>query len=65
MHFGIFVLFAFLLCYRDWSVVAVAAGVNALHHVSFDYLCHVYRSSIQTIWLPSAPQNGGLSAQSD
>ena len=38
VHFGIFVLLAFLLCYRDWSVIAVAATVIAVHHFSFDYL---------------------------
>ncbi|MBC7501943.1 MAG: chemotaxis protein, partial [Herminiimonas sp.] len=38
LHFGIFVLLAFLLCYRDWSVIATAAVVIALHHFSFDYL---------------------------
>ncbi len=38
VHFGIFVMLAFLLCYRDWSVVVVAAGVIAVHHLSFDYL---------------------------
>jgi methyl-accepting chemotaxis protein len=37
-HFGIFVLLAFLLCYRDWSVVVVAAAVIAVHHLSFNYL---------------------------
>jgi len=38
VHFGIFVLLAFLLCYRDWSVIVAAAGVVALHHLSFNYL---------------------------
>ena len=38
LHFGLFVALAFLLCYRDWSVIAVAAGVTALHHLSFNYL---------------------------
>ncbi|MES2757475.1 MAG: methyl-accepting chemotaxis protein [Pseudomonadota bacterium] len=38
LHFGIFVLLAFLLCYRDWFVIVVAAGVIALHHLSFNYL---------------------------
>ena len=38
LHFGIFVLLAFLLCYRDWSVVVVAAGVIAVHHLSFNYM---------------------------
>ena len=38
VHFGIFVLLAFLLCYRDWSVIVVAAAVIAVHHLLFDYL---------------------------
>ncbi|MFT5588486.1 MAG: methyl-accepting chemotaxis protein [Bradyrhizobium sp.] len=37
-HFGIFVLLAILLCYRDWSVILIAAGVIAIHHFSFSYL---------------------------
>lgn len=37
LHFGIFVLLAFLLCYRDWIVVVIAATTIALHHVSFNY----------------------------
>ena len=38
LHFGIFVLLAFLLCYRDWKVILVAAGVIAVHHLSFNFL---------------------------
>jgi len=38
LHFGIFVLLAFLLCYRDWKVILVAATVIAIHHLSFSYL---------------------------
>lgn len=38
LHFGIFVLLAMLLCYRDWMVIVTAAGVAALHHLSFNYL---------------------------
>ncbi|MFA9216296.1 MAG: methyl-accepting chemotaxis protein [Sphingomonadaceae bacterium] len=38
LHFGIFVLLAFLLCYRDWIVIVVAATTIALHHLSFNYL---------------------------
>lgn len=38
VHFGIFVLLAFLLYYRDWRTVVIAAGVIAVHHVSFYYL---------------------------
>lgn len=38
LHFGIFVLLAFLLCYRDWLVVVIGAATIALHHVSFNFL---------------------------
>ncbi|WP_304514952.1 methyl-accepting chemotaxis protein [Duganella sp. sic0402] len=38
LHFGIFVYLAFLLAYRDWRPIVVAAGVIAVHHLSFHYL---------------------------
>ncbi|OIQ98513.1 putative methyl-accepting chemotaxis protein YoaH [mine drainage metagenome] len=38
LHFGIFVLLAFLLIYRDWLVIIIAAAVIAVHHFSFNYL---------------------------
>jgi methyl-accepting chemotaxis protein len=38
VHFGIFVLMAFLLFYEDWRVIVVAAAVVAVHHVLFNYL---------------------------
>ncbi|MET3105611.1 methyl-accepting chemotaxis protein [Oxalobacteraceae bacterium GrIS 2.11] len=38
LHFGLFVMLAFLLVYRDWSVIVVAAAAIALHHLSFNYL---------------------------
>lgn len=38
LHFGIFVYLAFLLCYRDWRPILVAAIVVALHHLSFRFL---------------------------
>jgi methyl-accepting chemotaxis protein len=38
LHFGVFVLLAFLLCYRDWVVIVIAAVVIAVHHLSFSYL---------------------------
>ena len=41
VHFGIFVLLAFLLIYRDWFVIVVAAAVIAVHHLSFNYLQQV------------------------
>jgi methyl-accepting chemotaxis protein len=38
LHFGIFVYLAFLLAYRDWRPIVVAAAVIAVHHLSFHYL---------------------------
>ena len=35
MHFGIFVLLAVLVYYRDWLPILVAAGVIAAHHIVF------------------------------
>lgn len=35
MHFGIFVLLAFLVYYRDWLPIVVAAAVIAVHHLVF------------------------------
>jgi len=37
LHFGVFVLLAFLLFYRDWIPLVVAAAVIAVHHVALDY----------------------------
>jgi methyl-accepting chemotaxis protein len=34
MHFGIFVLLAFLVYYRDWLPIVVGAAVIATHHLS-------------------------------
>jgi methyl-accepting chemotaxis protein len=38
LHFGIFVLLAFLLYYQDWLVIVWAAAVIALHHLACNYL---------------------------
>lgn len=38
IHFGVFVLLALLLFYRDWLPIVVAAGIIAVHHVAFFYL---------------------------
>ncbi|WP_407290645.1 methyl-accepting chemotaxis protein [Stutzerimonas zhaodongensis] len=35
MHFGIFALLAFLVCYRDWLPIVVAAVTIAVHHLAF------------------------------
>jgi methyl-accepting chemotaxis protein len=37
-HFGVFVLLAMLLYYRDWLPVIVAAATIAVHHLSFYYM---------------------------
>ncbi|MCG2583594.1 methyl-accepting chemotaxis protein [Massilia sp. TS11] len=38
LHFGVFVLLAFLVVYRDWRVILVGAGVVAVHHLCFNQL---------------------------
>ena len=38
LHFGVFVFLAFLMVYRDWLPIVVAAGTIAVHHVLFDRL---------------------------
>lgn len=38
IHFGIFVLLAFLLAYQDWRPIVVAAAVIAVHHLGFHFL---------------------------
>ena len=38
VHFGIFGLLAFLLYYRDWLVIVIAATVIAVHHLTFNFL---------------------------
>ncbi|WP_279824062.1 methyl-accepting chemotaxis protein [Pseudomonas sp. GD03944] len=35
MHFSVFVLLAFLVYYRDWLPILLAAGVIAVHHLVF------------------------------
>ncbi|MBD9368262.1 methyl-accepting chemotaxis protein [Xanthomonas sp. XNM01] len=37
-HFGVILLIALLLCYRDWLPIVVAAGTIAVHHVAFFWL---------------------------
>ena len=38
MHFGVFVVLALLLYYRDWLPVVVAAVAIAIHHLAFYWL---------------------------
>jgi methyl-accepting chemotaxis protein len=37
-HFGVFVLLALLMAYRDWRPIVLAAALVAVHHVAFDRL---------------------------
>jgi methyl-accepting chemotaxis protein len=37
-HFGVFVTLSFLLLYRDWRPILLAAGLIAVHHIAFDRL---------------------------
>ena len=37
-HFGVFVVIAFLMVYRDWQVIIFGASLFLLHHVAFDRL---------------------------
>ena len=37
-HFGIFVLLAFLLYYRDWRPIVVASALIAVHHLAFNFM---------------------------
>lgn len=54
MHFGVFVLLAVLLYYRDWLPVVVAATVIAVHHFSFFYL----QSQGSSLWILQSVENG-------
>ncbi|MGV8960156.1 MAG: methyl-accepting chemotaxis protein [Stenotrophomonas sp.] len=38
MHFGVFVVIALLLYYRDWVPVAVAAAAISIHHLAFYWM---------------------------
>ncbi len=50
-HFGVFLLLALLLYYRDWVPIIAAAGTIAVHHFGFYYL----QTQGSNIWvLPSA-----------
>ena len=49
LHFAIFVMLAFLLIYRDWRPIVVAAAVIAVHHVAF---AQAQASGIPVLLLP-------------
>jgi methyl-accepting chemotaxis protein len=54
VHFSIFVLLAFLLFYRDWIPLVVAAGVIAVLHLALDVL----QRAGQPVWVFAA--RGGI-----
>ena len=56
MHFGFFVLLAFLLFYRDWVPLVVAVGVVAVHHFAFDFL----QRSGAPVWVFAANTGFGI-----
>ncbi|HEU5134056.1 MAG TPA: methyl-accepting chemotaxis protein [Steroidobacteraceae bacterium] len=56
MHFAFFVLLAFLLYYRDWVPLVVAAGVVAVHHLSFDIL----QRAGSSVWLFESRSGFGM-----
>jgi len=54
MHFGVFVLIALLLFYRDWVPLVVAAGVIAVHHITFFYM----QQSGSAVWILASLESG-------
>lgn len=54
IHFGIFVLLAILLYYRDWLPIVTAAAVIAVHHLLFYY----FQSNGSSLWVISDTDNG-------
>ncbi|MFN3237638.1 MAG: methyl-accepting chemotaxis protein [Pseudomonadales bacterium] len=54
MHFGVFVLLAILLIYRDWLPIAAAATTTAVHHAAF----YVLQSNGAEVWLLPTVENG-------
>ena len=54
MHFGVFVLLAILLYYRDWVPVVAAAGTIAVHHVAF----YLLQASGSGVWILPNMDNG-------
>jgi methyl-accepting chemotaxis protein len=51
MHFGVFVVLAFLLVYLDWRVIIFGAVMIAVHHVLFDRL----QAAGYGFWCTDAP----------
>jgi methyl-accepting chemotaxis protein len=56
LHFAFFVLLAFLLIYRDWIPLVVAASLTAVHHLTFDLL----QQSGDHVWVFAANTGFGI-----
>lgn len=54
LHFGVFLLLAVLLYYRDWLPILTAAVVIAVHHFLFFYL----QTKGSSIWMLASADNG-------
>ena len=54
VHFGVFVLLAVLLFYRDWVPILAAAGTIAIHHLLFYFL----QAKGFGVWLLPEMENG-------
>lgn len=46
-HFGLFVVLAFLLAYRDWRPIIFAAGLIAVHHLG----CNFLQATAFNVWV--------------
>ncbi|WP_333872864.1 methyl-accepting chemotaxis protein [Methylobacter sp.] len=56
MHFGLFVVLAFLLAYRDWRPIVFAAGLIAVHHLA----CNFLQAAQMDVWVFQNGPNFGI-----
>lgn len=56
MHFGVFVILAFLLAYRDWRPIVFAAALIAIHHLS----CNFLQAAQPDVWIFRNGANMGV-----
>ncbi len=56
MHFGVFVILAFLLAYRDWRPIVFAAGLIAVHHLA----CNFLQAAQLDVWIFRNGANFGV-----
>ena len=47
LHFGLFVILAFLLAYRDWRTITFAAALIAVHHLA----CNFLQAAAFNVWV--------------